>query len=226
MYKSTPIIIYKSSDTKENLTKTPILYNSAPHLKTSSMSQEGSNATNNQNSPNSMRRSIDDKKKTISSNTIKKVIHYTNSEPQVSISPKAERSIYQVLTDIPSESESVDLKSDVCLCYDQDGIYNFFELSIVCQQIKCIGQYKTSTTSYDLIQQGFNAFHCKDGDNHYLVLSKHILKPKNIILVQKKLSLNIDQFIYYPIYVICSLDMEISHFESLFPYLLYNLLID
>lgn len=245
MYKSSPIIVYKKSDAKEKSPRAQTLYNSAPHLKTSDETypkqknlscvvpnlvgpQEVTDVNNiSQNSPNSMRRGVDDiKRKNRSTSTTKKMIHYTSSEPTISVSPKIETPIYQVFIDIHSESESIELKSDIGLCYDHDGIYNFFELNIVCQQIKCIGQYKTSTTSYDLINQGYNAIHCIDGDQNYLVLSKHILKPKNIILVHKKLPFNIDQFIYYPIYVICSLDMEISDFEALFPYLLYNLLID
>ena len=135
---------------------------------------------------------------------------------------------YKVTTQSAEEVSSEEpIKSDVCFFYDHDGYYNLFELRIICQQIKCTGHMKTSTTSFDLIMEDYNGIRCQDDEKNYIILSKRILKTKTIPFVKKSLPLSIteNQSVYYPIYVICHhCEFNMVEFESLFPQLIYNMI--
>ena len=161
---------------------------------------------------------------------IPKKPHLTNSRGNMiitSLNPKSYKvMIDSAIEEVSSESE-VKIKSDISLFYDSDGVYNIFELRIICQQIKCTGHLKTSKNTFDLILEDYKGIRCQDNLKNYIILSKHILKTKTIPLIRKSLSLSMkpEQTIYYPIFVIChQCEMSMCEFEVLFPYLMYNMI--
>ncbi len=128
-----------------------------------------------------------------------------------------------------TESEEIIAKSDICLDYeDDDQLYNLFKFTILCQQIKCVGDMKTASTSFDLMFEGYVGMRYEVDDKiSYSVYSKNVIKTKTAPFLKKgiKLTLDKDQNEYYPIYVICHrCELKTSDIEKLFPQLMYNIL--
>ena len=124
-----------------------------------------------------------------------------------------------------TESEEIVAKSDVCLVYEDDNkLYNIFKLSLINQQVKCTGDMKTSSSSFELMFDGYIGIRCEDGNQSYSLLSKNILKTKTVPFAKKEIALTLDQKQYYPIYIICHrCEIKLSDMEKLFPQLIYHL---
>lgn len=190
------------------------VYNSAPQL----MSKSDGNSPNKKILYNSSDgKCINLKSSSYSTPTIIKPLIKNEQNSLKSI-------IYKIFIESSEskESKEEEKKSDIAICYDEDGSFNFFELSVVCQQIKCTGLSKTPRSSFDLIMNDYKVLKLIDNYN-YLILSKNFT-TKTVRFIKKSIAFSAEQFVYFPMYVISDQYMNMSEFEILLPYLMYNIM--
>jgi len=120
------------------------------------------------------------------------------------------------------------------IIYNNDNnLYNLYYLSVNCNNIQCVGMYKESDTSFNLILDNYIGIliNCdiegKFKNHKYIVYSQNIKKKKIINLYNDYpfyFGLSGDQLIYYPFYIICyEHQMNIIDFIEIYPLLIKNI---